>query len=307
MIKNDLPGLSTLFFLTLLLFSGYSLAAQSDTGRPPNLLIILIDDLGYGDLASYGHPIVQTPNIDQLAAEGVKLTQYYAPAPLCSPSRAGLLTGRTPYRTGVRSWIPDGQDVHIGENEITIAHLLGQQEYATAVMGKLHLNGGAQMASHPQAADLGFDHSFVIPGGWAKNRKVETRPADGTVFGLDWLPALAEMMHFAVPADRVIDGQSMVNTLTGGEIDRVNPMVWTIDMPGEDDPVNEWAIRDGDWKLILDQGEQPEFLFNIASDPYEVVNLLGKQQEVLAALLEKFQACKTSIEQDGILAARNGR
>ena len=70
----------------------------------------MADDLGYGDLATYGHQIVKTPNIDRLAREGVKFTDYYAPAPLSSPSRAGLLTGRMPFRTGIRSWIPTGKD-----------------------------------------------------------------------------------------------------------------------------------------------------------------------------------------------------
>lgn len=70
--------------------------------KRPNLVFIVADDLGYGDLATYGHQIVKTPNIDRPAKEGVKFTEYYAPAPLCSPSRAGMLTGRMPFRTGVR-------------------------------------------------------------------------------------------------------------------------------------------------------------------------------------------------------------
>ena len=76
-----------------------------------NIVIFYVDDLGYGDLGVYGHPVVKTPNIDRLASEGVRYLQFYAPAPLCSPSRAAMLTGRTPYRTGIRSWIPDGQDI----------------------------------------------------------------------------------------------------------------------------------------------------------------------------------------------------
>jgi len=169
-------ALTISLMITLLTLAGMvpALAVQ------PNLVIFYVDDLGYGDLGSYGHPIVKTPNIDRLASEGIRYTQFYAPAPLCSPSRAAMLTGRTPYRTGVRSWIPDGQDVHIGENEITIAHLLQEMGYQTAVMGKLHLNGGAQMKDHPQAEDLGFDHSFVITGGWAKNTDTEAPTGDGS-------------------------------------------------------------------------------------------------------------------------------
>ena len=129
----------------LVAIAGITMASARET----SLVIFYVDDLGYGDLGSYGHPIVKTPNIDRLASEGIRFKQFYAPAPLCSPSRAAMLTGRTPYRTGIRSWIPDGQDIHIGENEITMAHLLREKGYQTAVMGKLHLNGGARMKDHP--------------------------------------------------------------------------------------------------------------------------------------------------------------
>ena len=123
---------------------------QAALDKRPNLVIIMADDLGYGDLATYGHQIVKTPNIDKLAQDGVKFTDYYAPAPLCSPSRAGLLTGRMPFRTGIRSWIPEGKNVALGRNELTIANLLKQQGYDTAMMGKLHLNAGGERTDQPQ-------------------------------------------------------------------------------------------------------------------------------------------------------------
>jgi arylsulfatase A-like enzyme len=167
--------------LTMLVATACKQDVREGPKGPPNLLLILVGDLGYGDLAAYGHPIVKTPNIDKLVQEGIKYTQYYAPSPLCSPSRAGLLTGRTPYRTGIRSWIPAGADVHLGKKEITFANLLKEKGYETAIMGKLHLNGGAEMSDHPQARDMGFDYSFVIPGGWAQNKQVETKPADGSL------------------------------------------------------------------------------------------------------------------------------
>lgn len=88
--------------------------AQAAADKRPNLVIILADDLGYGDLAVYGHQIVKTPNIDKLAQDGVRFTDYYAPAPLCSPSHAGLLTGRMPFRTGIRSPDPGRERCGIG-------------------------------------------------------------------------------------------------------------------------------------------------------------------------------------------------
>ena len=120
----------------------------------PNVLIIYVDDLGYGDTAVYGHPVVQTPNIDRLAEEGVLFTNFYAPSALCSPSRAGVLTGRTPYRTGIQSWIPDDSLVSMHRDEVTIAALLKPEGYRTAVIGKWHLNGGLHMTDAPQPESI---------------------------------------------------------------------------------------------------------------------------------------------------------
>jgi len=88
-----------------------SLAAEAQESRP-NVLVILCDDLGYGDLGCFGHPVIRTPNLDRLASQGLKLTSCYAAAPVCSPSRAGLLTGRNPNRVGVYDWIPPGSAMH---------------------------------------------------------------------------------------------------------------------------------------------------------------------------------------------------
>ena len=92
----------------------------------PNIVVFLCDDLGYGDLSSFGHSIIETPNLDKLAASGIKFTDFYSAAPVCSPSRAGLLTGRSPNRAGIYDFIPspkhseDCRDlVHLQEHEQT--------------------------------------------------------------------------------------------------------------------------------------------------------------------------------------------
>ena len=108
----------------------------SSYAAPPNILLIYVDDLGFGDLGSYGHPVIQTPNIDALASSGVRLTNYYAPSALCSPSRAALLTGRHPYRTGINSWIPKHSGIYLKDQELTLAELLKQEGYNTALIGK---------------------------------------------------------------------------------------------------------------------------------------------------------------------------
>ncbi len=138
------------------------------SAEQPNILLITVDDLGYGDLGSYGHPVIATPNLDQLASEGLRLTQYYAPSGLCSPSRAGVLTGRTPYRTGIKSWIPKGSGIYLRIEEITLAELLRDVGYHTAHIGKWHLNADLGSLEEPQPTDQGFDvfyghNAFQIP------------------------------------------------------------------------------------------------------------------------------------------------
>jgi arylsulfatase A len=133
-----------------------NIAAES----PPNVILVLADDLGYGDLGCYGANDMQTPHLDQFAKEGLRLTHCYAGHPNCSPSRTALMTGRTPTRVGVRNWIPHGSPVHLRKSEVTIAKLLQQAGYATCHAGKWHLTGQFNEASQPQADAHGFDHWF---------------------------------------------------------------------------------------------------------------------------------------------------
>ncbi|MEI6892684.1 MAG: sulfatase-like hydrolase/transferase [Pontiella sp.] len=127
---------------------------------PPNIVVLLCDDLGYGDLECYGHPHIKTPHLNQLAAEGMRFTDMYASAPVCSPSRVGLLTGRSPNRAGVYDWIPGRNKVHMRASEITIPQLLKQAGYATCMAGKWHCNGKFNSDAQPQPDDAGFDHWF---------------------------------------------------------------------------------------------------------------------------------------------------
>ena len=149
------------FQLLLLVCGGAAVPVllQAQVHRP-NLIVVLCDDLGYGDLACYGNDVVQTPNIDQFAAEGIKFTRCYAAAPNCSPARTGLMTGRTPYRAGIHNWIPYDSPMHVRKDEITIAKLLRDSGYQTCHVGKWHLNGNLTDTRYPQPKDHGFDWSF---------------------------------------------------------------------------------------------------------------------------------------------------
>ena len=145
--------------LWLMLFLGCS-GAVAARAAETNLLFIVVDDLGYGDLASYDHPWIQSPNLDKLAQTGIQFTSYYAPSALCSPSRAAMLTGRHPYRTGIESWIPADSGVYLRDEEVTLAELLRGEGYATALIGKWHLNSDLGNAEEPQPNDQGFDYFY---------------------------------------------------------------------------------------------------------------------------------------------------
>ncbi len=135
-------------------------ADESPAAQRPNVMIVLCDDLGYGDLGCYGHPTIQSPNIDRLAGQGLRLLSCYSAAPVCSPSRAGLMTGRTPHRVGIYNWIPLKSPMHLKRNEITLATLLRDAGYATCHVGKWHLSGDLTDSSQPQPGDHGFDYWF---------------------------------------------------------------------------------------------------------------------------------------------------
>jgi arylsulfatase A len=126
---------------------------------PPNIIIITGDDLGYGDLSSYGAAMIRTPNIDRMGAEGVKLTSFITNSPVCSPSRGALLTGRYPTRIGVPGVIGPKNTDGLRANETTLAEALKPHGYATALIGKWHVGHTEQLVPTKQ----GFDYFFGLP------------------------------------------------------------------------------------------------------------------------------------------------
>ena len=137
----------------------------SGSERDPNIIIVFADDLGYGDIGVYGNPSISTPNIDQLAADGQRWTNFYSASAVCSPSRAALMTGRYPIRTGLgaltasrRVFFPLSTG-GLPERELTIAEVLKTKDYATAAIGKWHLGHQPQFLPTSQ----GFDSYFGIP------------------------------------------------------------------------------------------------------------------------------------------------
>ncbi|MBD3268131.1 sulfatase-like hydrolase/transferase, partial [bacterium] len=147
---------------TVLGAAGLSLAAQTPAWaakKKPNIVVIFCDDMGYGDAGFTGHPTIATPNLDQMAREGVVMTQFYSVCAVCSPSRASLMTGRYFVRTGVNGVLFPRHDRGLPPKEKTIAAQLKPEGYATACIGKWHLGHHKRFlpTSH------GFDYYYGIP------------------------------------------------------------------------------------------------------------------------------------------------
>ncbi|MGB9603132.1 MAG: sulfatase family protein [Limisphaerales bacterium] len=127
--------------------------------KPPNIIIIFADDLGYADVVCYGAKGLKTPNIDRLAKEGIRFTDFYVAQPVCSASRAALLTGCYPNRIGISGALSPSSKIGINQNEINLAELLKQKGYATAIIGKWHLGHHSQFLPTRH----GFDEYFGLP------------------------------------------------------------------------------------------------------------------------------------------------
>ena len=172
--------------LTTVLCGGLCGFLEAAQEARPNFVIVLCDDLGYGDLGCYGNEVVKTPNVDDFARGGIRFTHCYSAAPNCSPARTGLMTARTPYRVGIHNWIPFDSPMHVGRDEITVAKLLNEAGYATCHVGKWHMNGNLTDKSYPQPADHGFEWSF----GTQNNTIPTHRNPDNFVRNGEWVGSL---------------------------------------------------------------------------------------------------------------------
>ncbi|XP_052387130.1 arylsulfatase A-like [Carassius gibelio] len=138
------------------------IAARCARASLPNFVLLFADDLGYGDLGCFGHPSSLTPNLDRLAAGGLRFTDFYVTSPVCSPSRAALLTGRYQTRSGIYPGVfYPGSNGGLPLNETTVAEVLKSQGYATAIVGKWHLGVGPNGIYLPTRQ--GFDRYLGIP------------------------------------------------------------------------------------------------------------------------------------------------
>src|SRR5437660_3654628 len=182
--------------LALLLALAPSFARAAEPPRKPNIILIVADDLGWSDLGCYGSSFHKTPHIDRLAKDGARFTDFYAACPVCSPTRASILTGRYPQRMNLTDWLPgrpDRSDQRLKRpvinqqlplEETTIAEVLKAAGYATAHIGKWHL-GGEEFAPTKQGFDVNIagDHT-----GTARSYFAPFRNKLGVMPGLETAP-----------------------------------------------------------------------------------------------------------------------
>ncbi|MFO0877713.1 MAG: sulfatase-like hydrolase/transferase [Gemmataceae bacterium] len=160
----------------------FTTQASSNPPAKPNVVIVYCDDLGYGDLGCYGHPSIRTPNLDRMAREGMKFTNFYSAASVCTPSRAALMTGRLPIRSGMcsdtrRVLFPDSAG-GLPADEITLARALKRQGYVTACVGKWHLGHRPEFLPTRH----GFDRYFGIPYSNDMDRRANVGPKGREAF-----------------------------------------------------------------------------------------------------------------------------
>ena len=135
------------------------MTSTTTSPQRPNIVLIFMDDMGYGDLGCTGSPLIRTPRMDSVAEDGMTFTQMYSAAPTCTPSRAALLTGRYAQRAGLPRVIFPDDPAGLSDQEVTIAEVLGEQGYACGAFGKWHL--GARTEHSPLRH--GFDRFVGLP------------------------------------------------------------------------------------------------------------------------------------------------
>jgi len=178
---------------------------------PPNVVLIFTDDQGYQDLGVFGSPDIETPHLDQMASDGVKLTSYYSAQAVCSASRAGLLTGCYPNRIGIHNALGPDNTHGINSTETTMAEMLKNNGYKTAIFGKWHLG------HHPEFMpnSHGFDEFFGIP---YSNDMWPYHPQQGPVFNFPDLP----LYENETVIDTLTEQSNLTTQITERSVDFIN-------------------------------------------------------------------------------------
>lgn len=273
--------LSSLLMVAIILFTACQ-PAKKETKREsskPNVVVIYLDDLGYGDLSSYGATELQTPNIDALANGGVKFTNGYASSATCTPSRYALLTGVYPWKNKNAKILPGTAPLIIDTAQITLPKVLKAQGYQTALVGKWHLGLGTghvnwNKAVSPGPNEVGFDYAYYmaatqdrVPTVYLENGMVEgldpndpieidyKNNFDGQPTGKDH-PELCEMMWHHGHNSTIVNGVPRIGFMKGGETAK-----WSdIDM------ADHFLAKAQDY--VKNHKDQPFFLYYAMQQPH---------------------------------------
>lgn len=200
-----------LLYLGLTLFSCAEKKEKKDPKSPPNVILIFTDDQGYEDIGANGSSNIETPNLDQMAKDGIRLTSFYSAQPICSASRAGILTGCYPNRIGIHNALGPGSPVGINASEMTIAEMLQNTGYKTAIFGKWHLGDSPKFLPTRH----GFDEFFGIP---YSNDMWPYHPQQGTVFNFGPLP----LYENEKVLDTLTDQSQLTTQITERSVDFIN-------------------------------------------------------------------------------------
>ncbi|MBU2905320.1 sulfatase [Arenibacter algicola] len=200
-----------LLLLSLVLFSCAEKKKDSKPEIPPNVILIFTDDQGYQDVGTFGSPNIETPHLDQMAKEGVKLTSFYSAQPICSASRAGILTGCYPNRIGIHNALGPGSPIGINASEMTIAEMLKNIGYKTAIFGKWHLGDSPNFLPTRH----GFDEFFGIP---YSNDMWPYHPQQGPVFNFGPLP----LYENETVLDTLTEQSQLTTQITERSVDFIN-------------------------------------------------------------------------------------
>ncbi|SIQ17433.1 sulfatase family protein [Maribacter ulvicola] len=207
-------SLKSFCFVFLFMVFSNTLKAQNtkiEEKNRPNIILIFTDDQGYNDVGVFGADDIDTPNLDQMAADGAKLTHFYAAQAVCSASRAGILTGSYPNRIGIHNAFMPNSKVGLNTDETTLAEMLKAEGYATAIFGKWHLGDAQEFMPNNQ----GFDEYFGIP---YSNDMWPLHPQQGPIFDFGPLPLYENQKVI----DTLTDQTNLTTKITERSVDFIN-------------------------------------------------------------------------------------
>lgn len=315
MIKLKFPPLLLLFSLA------YTSCNQLETGTKPNIIIVYMDDLGYGDVSYNGATKLQTPNMDAMAMAGMRFNNGYATSATCTPSRYALLTGVYPWREKRAKILPGTAPLIIGAQQMTIPKMLKQQGYQTAIIGKWHLglgNGNVNWNElvSPGPNQVGFDYSYIlaatqdrVPTVYIENGYVVGRDNndpievsyeknfEGEPTGLE-NPELLTMKWHHGHNSSIVNGIPRIGFMKGG-----NSAKWSdIDMADH--------FLNGVQKFIKDNKDKPFFLYYPMQQPhvprtphprFKGLSELGPRGDAIVEADWCLGELKKTLEEEGIL------